>query len=175
MVRHNHCLHPFCPNAPSPKAFQADTTSHHHHTCRVHNRWLRTRFEQRLAVVTAADAKERQDAINREKERERIEAKEAAKAERERLKQAEAEGGSGSGKEKEKEKERDKEPKVEAVPAVVVTAASVPSAPPAVPRRAMEYLFFGEHPCMPGELDRVVEEGFRSAGQMTAMVGAVGC
>ncbi|MEW5304785.1 MAG: hypothetical protein WDW36_007372 [Sanguina aurantia] len=155
---------------------------------RVHNRWLRTRFEQRLAVVTAADARERQDAIARERERERGEAKEAARAERERLKDAPGEGGGcggGGGKEKDRERERDRESRAEAPEAGTGVGGGVggkcaggsgvsgggaaPSAPPPIPRRAMEYLFFGEHPSMPGELDRVAEEGFRSSHQMTAM------
>ena len=32
-------------------------------------------------------------------------------------------------------------------------------------KRSLEYLFFGEHPQLPGELMRVMEEGFRPAAE----------
>ena len=38
-------------------------------------------------------------------------------------------------------------------------------------KRSLEYLFFGEHPQLPGELMRVMEEGFRPATEYEATYG----
>lgn len=37
-------------------------------------------------------------------------------------------------------------------------------------KRSMEYLFLGEHPALPGEMDRVIEAGVRHAGALGALV-----
>ena len=41
-------------------------------------------------------------------------------------------------------------------------------------KRSLEYLFMGDHPALPGELDRAVEHGFRAASALAAMVGHLG-
>ena len=37
-------------------------------------------------------------------------------------------------------------------------------------KRSLEYLFMGEHPALPGEVDRALEHGFRSPGSLAALV-----
>lgn len=37
-------------------------------------------------------------------------------------------------------------------------------------KRSLEYLFMGEHPALPGELDRAVEHGFRPPGYLASVV-----
>lgn len=38
-------------------------------------------------------------------------------------------------------------------------------------KRSMEYLFYGEHPVSLGEMNRIVELGFRSASELAGQVG----
>ena len=43
-------------------------------------------------------------------------------------------------------------------------------------KRSLEYLFMGDHPALPGELDRAVEHGFRAPTALAAMVrGGIAC
>ena len=37
-------------------------------------------------------------------------------------------------------------------------------------KRSLEYLFMGEHPALPGDIDRVIEHGFRAPAALAAMV-----
>lgn len=38
-------------------------------------------------------------------------------------------------------------------------------------KKSMEYLFLGEHPVVPGDMDSVIESGLRPASALGALVG----
>lgn len=42
-------------------------------------------------------------------------------------------------------------------------------------KRSLEYLFLGQHPALPGEMERAVEHGFKTPAALAAMVSGKRC